>query len=1244
MGSNERPTADDSIERFRQLTSHPNLGKKSPPDHPSEDTPEGTGDLGKLKRAPETSDRMSILRAILFLTGKRLLLGLVTIIAIIFLSYLGLDMARGTDFQSAFSMAVTSTGIYLGRLMTGDLGYTAKSSFSLLPVPIIEILPEIAKRSLGLLFAALTIAVLIGVPLGIWAAVRRNTPWALMTIVGSIAGISMPSYFAALLLQIAAIKLTQHFGRTVLPAGGFGWDLRLLFPAIVLALRPLAQITRVTFISVSEVFSYEYVRTAKSKGLGARRVLLWHVLRNALLPILTTISLSLRFSLSSLPVVEFFFGWQGLGYHLLSSISSHDDDFTIAMLLCLGLLFIVVNFLLDISYFFIDPRLRTIHSQRMRSDRVSLFEWIQSMFSSVTGMVTENSITRWAKRRNNPVGLYLDDSFPDKVIPSEDGESDIAKASRKRAWIKGTVRNPAFVIGGFLTILLFIVIIFGARLSPHSPYTTIGLEYVDGEFIKPPFPPDETYPWGTDLLGRDMMSLILTGAQQTFTLVILAVTARLIVGFVLGAVAGWRPDSQLDRLLLRLVEIISAFPTMLLAMILILALNIRTGMRPFIIALCVVGWGEIMQFVRGETMRIRPALFIESAVASGARVSRIILGHVLPNLLPLLISIAVLEMGAVLLLLGELGFVGIFIGGGAFREMEWMTYLFHYSDVPEWGALLSNVRTYVRAYPWLGIYPSLAFFASILALNVFGEGLRRMIDQVGAELMRVFNRYTFTVAALAFAGFLFWRGSTGSIAAYQIQANEFDGERAYAQTAALSDPSVEGRTLGSLGMEVAANYIATEFEALGLQAAGQKYTYFQTRKRGFQTIDSLPVLIIHDGGPALTYHQDYNEFAGEHRINGIASSGVRLVNFGEVREYELHGYKHYDLPDDLNYSGEILLVFEEDLPFVQRAPRAGTLIIASEPEVLNRRYTIPGEDEFWMNSRWNNGQAIDSPSYWISEATADRLLSGIGKTSSQLLQEQVDLEMGDILEVSLGVNATMQVEGEIHKMVPAFHVIGHLPGVLSNQFAGIDDQLIMVLAQYDCPPTHADGEFHACANDNASGVGIMLETIRTMQESGYQPYKTFLFIAYSGEGYEGGEPVSSGDVKRFLDAKYGFSSAYEIEAVVELRGLGASDGGDLLLAAGGSLRLAKHFQSVSRRLGVPAQITREEIDLSRIFSAGSPLDSGEEAPRVKVYREGWDATSRTVADQLESISVENLEEAGRVISLSLMIMGRETDY
>ena len=338
------------------------------------------------------------------------------------------------------------------------------------------------------------------------------------------------------------------------------------------------------------------------------------------------------------------------------------------------------------------------------------------------------------------------------------------------------------------------------------------------------------------------------------------------------------------------------------------------------------------------------------------------------------------------------------------------------------------------------------------------------------------------------------------------------------------------------------------------------------------------------------------------------------------------------------------MVFEEDLPFLRQAPRAGTLVIATEPSELSRRFTITNENEFWMSNNWVEMQEVDSPSFWISVAAADRLLAGAGKTTTELMLEKEDLEIGDLYEVPLGIEATMQVEGESYKLVPAFHVIGHLPGVLSNQFAGIDDHLIMVLAQYDCPPTHADGEFHACANDNSSGVGVMLEIIRTMRESGYQPYKTFLFIAYSGEGYEGGQPFSSGDVKRFLDAKYGFSSAFEIEAVVELRGLGTSDGSGLLLASDASLRLAKLFQSVSRRLSVPAQISREEIDLSRIFSTGSVIDSGEEAPRVRVYREGWETTSHTGADQMANISVENLEEAGRVITLSLMIIGREIDY
>ena len=162
-------------------------------------------------------------------------------------------------------------------------------------------------------------------------------------------------------------------------------------------------------------------------------------------------------------------------------------------------------------------------------------------------------------------------------------------------------------------------------------------------------------------MGRDILSLILTGAQMTLTLAVLSVTARLAIGTFLGMLAGWRSGSWLDRAIVGLSEVIAAFPTLILAMILILAIGIRQGMSTFVLALSLVGWGEIMQYVRSESIAIRPKAYIESAIAMGAHTPRLIGKHVLPQLVSALISLAALEMGSVLLLLGELGFISIFI-------------------------------------------------------------------------------------------------------------------------------------------------------------------------------------------------------------------------------------------------------------------------------------------------------------------------------------------------------------------------------------------------------------------------------------------------------------------------------------------------------------------------------------------------------------------------------------------------------
>ena len=183
----------------------------------------------------------------------------------------------------------------------------------------------------------------------------------------------------------------------------------------------------------------------------------------------------------------------------------------------------------------------------------------------------------------------------------------------------------------------------------------------------------------------------------------------------------------------------------------------------------------------------------------------------------------------------------------------------------------------------------------------------------------------------------------------------------------------------------------------------------------------------------------------------------------------------------------------------------------------------------------------------------------------------------------------------------------------------MDDHLIIVLAQYDSPPLTGGEPISSAANDNASGVAMMLELIRTMQASGYQPNKTFLFIAYAGEGQEGGEWVYP-DISKFLQTKYGFSTSYDLEAVIEIRGAGAGSGDEVLLSTGGSLRLVELFKSSARRLRIPIKRAEDRIDLSVIFEEGSTFSTADEAPYVGLYWDGWWETGGTVEDNFDTMN------------------------
>jgi peptide/nickel transport system permease protein len=202
------------------------------------------------------------------------------------------------------------------------------------------------------------VAALVGIPVGVFAAVHRRSPLSLGTMTLTLLGVSVPSFFAAALLQIGEIYWYRQFGFQLVPVGGFGWDAHLVIPALVLAARPLAHLARIAYMAFSEILDQDYIRTANAKGLYDSMVMRGHAYPNASVPMLTALSVSLRFSLGSLPVVEYFLGWPGIGAALLDAIRNRQEAAVAGMALVIGLTFMLVNLILDVLYRYVDPRLK----------------------------------------------------------------------------------------------------------------------------------------------------------------------------------------------------------------------------------------------------------------------------------------------------------------------------------------------------------------------------------------------------------------------------------------------------------------------------------------------------------------------------------------------------------------------------------------------------------------------------------------------------------------------------------------------------------------------------------------------------------------------------------------------------------------------------------------------------------------------------------------------------------------------
>lgn len=273
---------------------------------------------------------------------------------------------------------------------------------------------------------------------------------------------------------------------------------------------------------------------------------------------------------------------------------------------------------------------------------------------------------------------------------------------RELKHIMRLIKRSPLTLTGFIIFLGFIITAISApHIAPYDPYEM----NLDLAFQ----PPSWKHPFGTDEMGRDVLSRVIWGSRISLRVGVTVVSISMCIGVILGALAGYI-GGIVDELIMRFTDLILAFPSMILALALAAALG--PGLDNAMISLCATWWPWYARLVRGQVLSLRDAGFVEAARCIGAGNFRILLRHILPNTLGPVIVNASMDFGWTILTAAALGFLGI----GAQPPQ------------PEWGLMINIGRIYFMDRPWIATFPGLAIFLVVLGSNLIGDGLDEILN------------------------------------------------------------------------------------------------------------------------------------------------------------------------------------------------------------------------------------------------------------------------------------------------------------------------------------------------------------------------------------------------------------------------------------------------------------------------------------------------------------------------------------
>jgi len=266
------------------------------------------------------------------------------------------------------------------------------------------------------------------------------------------------------------------------------------------------------------------------------------------------------------------------------------------------------------------------------------------------------------------------------------------------------LRDPLSLISTIVIILFIFIAIFAYQIAPY-PAEGAGKTNTKNAML----PPSPEHIFGTDRLGRDMLSRVIMGTRPALIVPIGVVAFAVLIGVPLGAIAGYK-GGWIDETIMRITDLFLAFPSLLLAMAIAYALG--RGIQNAAIALIVSWWPWYTRLARGVTISIRERYFIEAAKSIGVSDSTIIIRHILPNNISPILVQATIDLGTVILAMGGLAFLGLGTQPPA----------------ADWGLMVSEGRSYILNQWWISTFPGLAIFIVVLAFNLVGDTLRDIFD------------------------------------------------------------------------------------------------------------------------------------------------------------------------------------------------------------------------------------------------------------------------------------------------------------------------------------------------------------------------------------------------------------------------------------------------------------------------------------------------------------------------------------